>query len=287
MNDYVIFADSGCDISRGTLEKWGVKKLELTFMFGGDEKIYTNDDMSVRDFYHKMRQGAVAKTSALNTAQIAAALEAELKKGSDVLYITFSSGLSSTYSYACAAAQELREKYPDRKVVVADSLSASAGYGMLLYLTAKQRREGAGIEDAAKYAESTRVHQCHWFSVDDLMYLKRGGRISSTAAIVGSILGVKPILHMDDQGHLINVSKVRGRKASLHAIADKYGELAVDMTAPVFISHGDCKDDAKYLAHLVKERYGISVELIADIGPVIGAHSGPGTIALFFLGSRR
>jgi DegV family protein with EDD domain len=287
MREYVIFADSGCDIHPETLSKWGIRLLDLTFMFDGDDHVYTNKEMPVETFYRKIREGAVARTSAANTADIEAALEPVLAQGWDVLYLVFSSGLSSTYDYANVAVRELRAKYPERKILTVDSLSASSGYGLFLYLVSRQRDAGADIESAARHAEILRHHLCHWFTVDDLIYLKRGGRISPTVALVGSILGVKPVLHMDDAGHLINISKVRGRKASIKALADKYGELSADREAPVFISHGDCPEDARYLASLMKQQYGVDVALIEDIGPIIGAHSGPGTLALYFIGKER
>ena len=185
------------------------------------------------------------------------------------------------------AVQELEEAYEGRRVCAVDSRSASAGFGMLLYLAVREKKKGASLDEVAHFVEEQRVHQCHWFTVDDLVYLKRGGRISSAVALLGGVLGIKPVLHMDDEGHLISRFKVRGRKAALKALADKYGELSVDREGPVFISHGDCEDDAALLAAMLKEEYGVSVELTVNVGPVIGAHSGPGTMALFFVGKER
>ena len=288
MNNYVIFADTGADISTQKLSEWGVILCPLTFAFEGEERSYAGDEMPVKKFYDKMRAGGVARTSAMNIETAKVMFTPELEKGNDVLYLAFSSGLSSTYSSACIAAEELMEDYPDRKVTVVDSLAASAGHGLLLWLAVKKKREGAGIEEVAKFCEDTRLNVCHWFTVDDLVYLKRGGRVSATAALAGAVLGIKPVLHVDDEGHLINMLKVRGRKASIKALADKYGELHRDGTdGTVFISNGDCEEDAKALAELLKERYGVKTELITDIGPVIGAHSGPGTLALFFIGEHR
>ncbi len=288
MSEYIIFTDSACDIDRATLDKWGVKYCSLLFTFNDSEKEYSNYDMEPKDFYEKMRNGAVAKTSAANAEAFKKLFEPELQKGNDILYLAFSSGLSTTVNSASIAVDDLKEKYPDRRVVVVDSLSASAGYGLLLYLTVEQKRAGATIDEAEKFIKDTRLHVCHWFTVDNLVYLKRGGRISPTAALVGSVLGIKPVLHMDNDGHLINMSKVRGRRASISAIVDKYGELAITPTeGTVFISHGDCPEDAETLKNMVKQKYGVKVAYIADIGPVIGAHSGPGTLALFFLGKER
>lgn len=288
MNNYVIYTDSACDIAPEILEEWGVKVIPLTFMFQDEDKQYSNYDLSAKDFYGKMREGKVAKTSAINIATFKEEFGKILADDFDLLYLAFSSGLSTTYNSANIAAEELREEYPDRKIITVDTLSASAGMGLLLYLTVQKKNEGASIEQAAQFAYNNRLNLCHWFTVDDLVYLKRGGRVSPTVAFVGGLLGIKPIMHMDNDGKLINMFKARGRKAAIQAIADKYGELSITPNkGTVFISHGDCIDDAKALADVVKNTYGVEVKIFADIGPVIGAHSGPGTLALFFLGKER
>ena len=288
MNNYVIYTDSACDIAPEILEEWGVRVIPLTFMFQDEDKQYSNYDLSAKDFYGRMREGKVAKTSAINIATFKEEFGKILADGCDLLYIAFSSGLSTTYNSANIAAEELREEYPDRKIITVDTLSASAGMGLLLYLTVQKKNEGASIEQAAQFAYNNRLNLCHWFTVDDLVYLKRGGRVSPTVAFVGGLLGIKPIMHMDNDGKLINMFKARGRKAAIQAIADKYGELSITPNkGTVFISHGDCIDDAKALADIVKKTYGVEVKIFADIGPVIGAHSGPGTLALFFLGKER
>ena len=288
MNNYVIYTDSACDIAPEILEEWGVKVIPLTFMFQDEDKQYSNYDLSAKDFYGKMREGKVAKTSAINIATFKEEFGKILADGCDLLYIAFSSGLSTTYNSAHLAVEELKEEYPDRKIITVDTLSASAGMGLLVYLTVQKKNEGASIEQAAQFAYNNRLNLCHWFTVDDLVYLKRGGRVSPTVAFVGGLLGIKPIMHMDNDGKLINMFKARGRKAAIQAIADKYGELSITPNkGTVFISHGDCIDDAKALADIVKKTYGVEVKIFADIGPVIGAHSGPGTLALFFLGKER
>lgn len=287
MNPYIIYTDSACDISPALLEEWGVKRCDLSFQFDGEEKVYTNFELTPAEFYQRMRDGGVAKTSAVNSETFRTLFEEELKNGYDVLYIGFSSGLSTTYNCARMAAAELEEAYAGHRVCAVDTLAASAGFGMLLYLAVREKEKGASLDEVARFVEDQRVHQCHWFTVDDLVYLKRGGRISPAVALLGGVLGIKPVLHMDDEGHLISRFKVRGRKAALKALADKYGELAVDHEGPVFISHGDCEEDAALLANMLKENYGISVELTVNVGPVIGAHSGPGTMALFFIGKER
>ncbi len=288
MSKYIIYTDSACDIDTNTLNKWGVKYIELSFVFDGEEKSYLNYELDTKIFYDKMRNGAVAKTSAVNVDTFKVAFKEELEKGNDILYLGFSSGLSGTYNASRIAAEELMEDYPDRKIVTVDTLCASAGFGMLLFLTVEEKNKGADIFAAAKFAEETKLSICHWFTVDDLVYLKRGGRISSATALVGGILGIKPVLHMDNEGHLVNVSKVRGRKAAIKALADKIGELAIDSNeGPIFLCHADCDNDVEYLKKLIFETYGVRVGIIADIGPVIGAHSGPGTIAVFFRGKER
>ena len=288
MSDYIVYTDSACDISPEILDQWGVRYLSLTFRFEGDETEYSNSEMPPEPFYAKMRAGEVAKTSAVNVETFKNAFEPELRAGKDILYIGFSSGLSNTVNAAQIAANELLADYPERKLIVVDTLSASAGFGMLLYLTLKRRDEGATIEEAAQFATDTRLHQCHWFTVDDLMYLKRGGRISPAVALVGTMLGIKPVLHMDNEGHLVKVSQARSRKGALKALVDKYTELALEPgSGTVFISHGDCMDDVDRLKEMLKARHGVDVELVTYVGPVIGAHSGPGTLALFFLGKER
>ena len=289
MRDYVIFTDSACDIKPELLAEWGVPYRCLTFRFDGEEKEYSNDDMSVAEFYNKMRAGGVAKTAAVTPDAFAKLFEEEaLKEGKDVLYIGFSSGLSTTYNSARIASLELKEKYPEAKIIVVDTLAASAGEGLMLYLTVEQKKNGATIEEAEAFVRDLIGRMGIWFTVDDLVYLKRGGRVSPTAAFVGNLLGIKPVLYMDNEGHLIPVSKVRGRRTSIVAMADKYTEKAVDKeNGTVFISHGDCLADAQLLADMLKERHGVNVKIITDVGPVIGAHSGPGTIALFFVADAR
>lgn len=288
MSNYTIMADSACDITPEKLNKWNVKYIELSVRFEGEETTYLNYSLNSKEFYDKMRDGKVAKTSAINIDTFKTAFSKELEQGNDVLYLGFTSSLSGTYNASRIAAEELREDFPDRKIVTVDTLCASAGYGLLLYLTVEEKNKGADIYEAAQFAEDNKMNICHWFTVDDLVYLKRGGRISAATALVGGLLGIKPVLHMDDKGHLVNVSKVRGRKAAINAMADKIGELAdKENVGTVFISHGDCIDDAKMLENILVEKYGIVVGIIADIGPVIGAHSGPGTLALFFKGRER
>lgn len=288
MSEYVIFTDSACDIDEQKLKSWQVAYCSLSFTIAGEDKEYSNYDLAPHDFYEKMRGGAVAKTSAINTDSFLSCFEPILKEGKDLLYLGFSSGLSATFNCARMAAEELKEKYPERKIITIDTLCASAGQGLLVYLAVLEKEKGGTIEQVAEYVQGLVPNMCHWFTVDDLVYLKRGGRISPTVALVGSVLGIKPILHMDEEGHLISRGKARGRKAAIAALADKYGELA-KKNAPrkVFLCQADCMDDAQLLVKMLGEKYKVDVDYIADIGPVIGAHAGPGTLAVFFIGENR
>ena len=288
MNNYVILADSACDISPDLLKEWGVYHKPLHFRFNDSDTEYADGSVDIKEFYDKMRAGGVAKTAAVNVEVFSNLFEEHLKSGMDVLYLGFSSGLSTTYNSARIAAEQLREKYPDSKILTVDTLAASAGFGLLLYLTVEKKNAGATVEEAAAFAEATKLNICHWFTVDDLMYLKRGGRVSATTAFVGNALGIKPVMHVDNDGHLINVTKVRGRKTAIAALADKFGELAVDReNGRIFISHGDCMKDVQELENLLKTRYNATVDIITNVGAVIGSHSGPGTLALFFVGNVR
>ena len=288
MNNFVIYTDSACDLKPDVLKSLNVECIQLSFRFDNEDKDYLNNEMDINTFYNRIKNGETAKTAAINPEGFTAAFKKSLSDGKDILYLGFSSGLSTTYNSSCIAAEDLGKKYPDNKIICLDTLAASAGQGMLVYLAAKKRDSGADLETVAEYIEGIKFNLCHWFTVDDLVYLKRGGRVSPTVAFVGGMLGIKPILHVDNEGRLISVSKVRGRKASLNALLDKYGEYALKNTEPlVFISHSACQDDAELLKKIISEKYGVNVEIITDVGTVIGAHSGPGTLALFFLGSER
>ena len=285
MNEYVIVTDTACDISPKLLDEWGVQYCALTFKFTDSDTEYTNITLPAEPFYKEMKSGRMAKTAATSSAVWAEKFESILKEGKDVLYIGLSSGLSGTYNAGRLAAEELREKYPDRKIFTVDTLAASAGEGLVVYLTVQKKNAGATIEEAAKYAEEIHPQLSIWFTVDDLVYLKRGGRISPTTAFVGNALGIKPLLHMDEAGKLVSVSKVRGRRASIQALCDKYFELGKGTEDGIyFISHGDCLSDSELLAKMIEDKSGKKVGVITDVGASIGAHSGPGTLALFFVG---
>lgn len=288
MKNYVIFTDSGSDIKSEVLKEWGVESIDLSFRFEGEDKAYLASEMDIDTFYNRMREGGVAKTMAINPETFTVEFEKALAQGKDIIYLGFSSGLSTTFNSSKIAAEDLKEKYPDRRIECVDSLCASAGQGLFVYLVAEKSNGGADFDETVEYAKSIVLNMCHWFTVDDLVYLKRGGRVSPAVALVGKVLGIKPVLHVDNEGKLISMSKVRGRKAALAALADKYGELAKsEYSDTVFISNADCMDDVKELEAMLKSRYNANVKLIADIGTVIGAHAGPGTIALFFVAKER
>ena len=288
MSEYIIFTDFCCDIKPELLQQWGVPYANMTFSFDGEDKEYIGTDISNHDFYDRMRQGAHARTAAINADTFARAFTPILEEGKDILYVAFSSGLSTTVNSAHMAADDLKESYPDRKIVIVDTLAASAGGGLMVYMAIAKKNQGATIEENAAYMESLVPQHCIWFTVDDLEYLKRGGRVSPLVAFAGGVLGIKPILQMDGEGHLVKVSTARGRKKAIEALAEKYAELSYEeKNTPIFISHAEAENDAKQLADILKQRHGAEVTLITEIGPVIGSHAGPGTIALFFIGKHR
>ena len=290
MSNYTIITDSSCDLPDSIVKELELEVLPLAFTMDG--RTYRNwpdnREMSPEEFYGKEREGLMATTNAVNVGDAADALEAVLKQGKDALVLAFSSGLSTTCNSFQIAAQELAEQYPDRKIYVVDTLCASLGQGMLVYQAAKMRQQGKSMDEVRDWAEQNKLRQCHWFTVNDLFFLKKGGRVSAATAVVGTMLQIKPVLHVDDEGHLINVAKARGRKASLTALVDKVGELADDPASQtMFISNSDCAQDAQFVADEIKKRYGTREIILNSIGPVIGAHTGPGCVALFFMGKHR
>lgn len=288
MNEYIIFTDSACDLSEETLREWEVKYIELTYTFSDSPRKWGNYEIPTSEFYQKMRDGGVAKTSAENINGFIDAFEPVVAEGFDILYLGFSGGLSSTVRSAAMAANQLSEKYPERRIVVIDTLAASAGQGLLVHMAVEAKRGGADMDAVAAVVRENIQKLAHWFTVDDLVYLKRGGRVSAVSAFVGGMLGIKPVLHVDNEGHLIAMEKVRGRRTSLKMMLQKYTETAeTPDSGVVYISHGDCIDDANTLAGMLKEAHGVEVTLITDIGSVIGAHSGPGTLALFYIAKER
>ena len=288
MSNFVIFTDSACDIYPDVLERWGVGCVSLAFRFDHIDRDYKNEDMPIEEFYQNMRDGHIAKTNAVNIDAFSHAFDKVLSEGKDLLYLGFSSGLSATFRQGKLAAEDLAEKYPDRKIIAIDTLCASAGQGLIVKLALDKMNAGASIDETAAYVNELIPKLAHWFTVEDLVYLKRGGRVSPAVALVGGMLQIKPVMHVDDEGHLIKVGTVRGRKASLAALSDKLMETAEDpANGTFFISHGDCAEDAQALCDMIAARGGNKVELITHVGTVIGAHSGPGTMALFFIAKQR
>lgn len=290
MGKFVIVTDSAADLSAQIVADLGVQVLPLSFTMQGNTYFNhpDNRDMDPKEFYRLLRAAETATTAAVNVSDYTALLEPILEGGSDVLVLAFSSGLSATYQSAVIAVEELREKYPQREIQAVDTLCASLGQGLLVWHAAQRQKAGQSLAEVHAWVEENKLRVCHWFTVDDLHFLKRGGRISATTAVVGSMLSIKPVMHVDNEGRLVNMSKARGRAAALKALVDQMEQTAMNPAEQaVFISHGDCEADAQTVAEDLKARFGVERVCINNIGPVIGAHAGPGTVALFFLGSKR
>ncbi len=287
MKDYVIITDSTCDLTSDYLNELDVKVIPLKFIYE-EKSYYDGTGMSYKDFYNLLREKKNVKTSQVNTETFIKEFEPYLNQQMDILYIAFSSALSGTFSCAEIAKNELIEQYPERKIIVVDSRSASMGEGLLVYYAAQKKKEGLSIDDLSEWIEKNKLNVCHWFTVDDLFHLKRGGRVSSASALFGSMLGIKPILHVDNAGKLITTEKVRGRKAALISLVDHMKNSAeVTTNDVVFISHGDALADANFVKDLILKNFDVKEVKINYIGSVIGAHAGPGTVALFFMGKNR
>ena len=284
---YQIITDSCCDFTEEQYRQLNVTHSSLTVMYRGESHTNFSDETAVKAFYEELRSGTTATTAAANPDDWANVMEPALKEGRDVLVLAFSSGLSTTYQSAVIAAKELREVYPERTIHVVDTLCAALGQGLLVWHACKRRDEGMTIEEVTAWVEENKLHLCHWVTVDDLSHLKRGGRISATTAIVGTMLNIKPIIHVDNDGHLINTAKVRGRKAAIDYLVRKFTETSEGFdNETVFVAHGDCPEDAAALAQQMKE-LGVKNVITGYVGPVIGAHTGPGVLVLFFMGKNR
>ena len=288
MREYIILTDSCCDFSAQMAAELGVEILPLSFHIEGKDYFNypDNRDMEPHVFYEKLRSGQLGSTAAVSPGVFQETMTRIVESGKDILCINFSSALSTTYQSATIAAEDVMAAHPGSKILVVDSRCASLGQGLLVYLAARKKNEGRSLEEVRDYVEDNKLHICHWFTVDDLNHLKRGGRVSAAVALVGTMLQMKPVLHVDDEGRLIPVSKVRGRKASLNALVEKMEELVVDPSV-VFISHGDCGDEARELGEAIQAKFPVERLEINYVGPVIGNHSGPGTMALFFQGKHR
>lgn len=289
MYNFVILTDNTVDMPVEWLNEHEVGYECLPCSMNGvvyDKK----NPIDTKLFYRQMREGAMPTTSQMNPAMAEAMFETYLQEGKDILYLAFSSGLSGTCNSARIAAEELKEKYPERQIKIMDSLAASMGEGLLLYYAVKLRDKGKNLDEICDWLLKNRLHLCHVFTVDDLNHLHRGGRVSKATAVLGTLANIKPMLHVDNEGKLISIGKVRGRKKSLATLVSMMEERIgkyCDKNEAVFISHGDCEADAEYVAGLVKEKFGIENIMIHPISATIGAHSGPGTVALFFLGEYR
>lgn len=284
---FVITTDSCSDLSIEYLKKRNIGMIPLIFTIDGNDH-FDDKSMSSKEFFALVRSGKMSKSSLINSTRFEEFYEGYLKKGIDIIHISLSSELSGSHQNAIIAIETLKEKYPKRKLIAIDSLSASLGGGLLVHLLSNKKDAGDSYEDIVKYAKETVPKICAWFTVDDLNHLYRGGRLSKTSAILGTLLSVKPVMHIDDNGKLVPVAKAKGRKKSMKMIVDEMEKSAIDpQNSPIFISHADCKEEAEHLADLVRTRFDAKDVFVDVIGPVIGTHGGPGTLALFFVGNNR
>ena len=286
MATFKIITDSCADLTSQQYAALDVVYTPLSLLFKGKLHESFTDDAGNKMLYNGLREGEMPTTSAANPDNWASVMRPILDEGKDILVMAFSSALSTTYQSAVIAAQELIDEYPDRKINVVDTLCAALGQGMLIWYACQQRDAGMTLEQVTNWVEDNKLHMCHWVTVDDLFHLKRGGRVSAATAAVGTMLNIKPIIHVNDEGKLINVGKARGRKAAMDILLKKYAELTLNHDT-VFIGHGDCLEDAQILEKALKEKYGVKEVHIGYVGGVIGAHTGPGVLAIFFLGSQR
>jgi len=289
VRDYVIITDSSCDLPEDLVRQWDLTVVPLSVEIGSDRFYNTPEEApDGHTFYSRLVKGEPVKTSAPNVEEFMASMRPILLDGKDILNLSFSSALSATYQNACIAAEELKEEFPDATILTVDTLAASLGQGMLVDLALEQQRQGRTIWEVRDYIESNKLHLCHWFTVGDLSQLRRGGRLSAGKAILGNLLHIKPVLHVDDNGRLVPMDSVKGRKKSIEAMFEKMRETVTEpQSQRIYISHGDCLDDAQMLADMAREQLGVQSVTIGYVGPVIGAHSGYRTLALFFLGTKR
>ena len=289
IKDFVITTDNTADLPYSYYKENGLEYMYLTYNLDG--QVYGKEnELPSKEFYARMRGGSMPTTSQINSEDAKEVWLPYLREGKAILHLAFSSGLSGSCNSARLAAEDLKEEHPEYEIIVIDSLCASLGEGLFVHKAVELKREGKSMEEIAQWLEEHKLNFCHVFTVDDLHHLYRGGRVSRATAVLGSMINIKPVLHVDDEGHLVAVGKVRGRKRSLAALVDMMEERLGSYkgkNTEIFISHGDCQEDAEYVAALVKERYGIEKVLINTIGATIGAHAGPGTVALFFLGDKR
>ena len=289
MRDFVIMTDSCCDLTAQVADDLGIVVLPLSVLVGEDafRNYLDGREIGFHEFYERVRGGAMPTTSAVSVGDFEDAMRAVLAEGKDVLCLNFSSALSTTYQSAVIAAEELKSEFPEADIRVVDTLSASLGQGLLVTLCAEQKKDGKSLAEVCAYAEEMKAHMAHWVTVDDLNHLKRGGRVSAATAAFGTMLNIKPLIYVNEEGKLISVGKARGRKVALLQVVSEMEKRLMDPALPVYISHGDCEEDAKFVAEEVTKRTGAEVKLISYVGPVIGAHTGAGVIALCFVGKER
>ena len=290
MRDYIIFTDSGADLSDSMVKEWGVEIIPILFLFGTQSFEGWPDEREItfKEFYRRLREGETSSTSQVNITDYIEYFTPYLAQGKDILYIGLSSGLSGTLNSARLAVEELSVKHPEASIKAIDSLGASLGQGMLVWHAVQMKKQGKPLAEIAGWLEENLLKAAMWFTVDDLNFLRRGGRLSAGAAILGGMLNIKPVLHVDNAGKLIPMEKVRGRKASFTALLDHMEKTGVDIAGQtIFLSHGDCLEDAEGIAAEIRSRFGVKEVMLSYIGPVVGSHSGPGTIALFYMGTHR
>lgn len=285
---YQIITDSCCDFTEDVYTAMNVVSVPLSVMWGGRIHGHFSNKEALQEFYRQMRSGLAASTSALNPDNWLQAMEPWLRNGRDLLVLAVSSGVSGTYQSAMIAARELMEQYPDRVIKVVDSLSGSLGEGLLLWYACRLRDAGQTLQQVAAWLENHCCRVCHWVTVNDLSHLKRSGRLSSTAALVGTMLDIKPIICVTEEGKLVSAGKIRGRKASIRALAKRFAESRCPEEEDlVTIAHGDCPEDAKTLETILREEYGVKQIHTGYVGPVLGTHTGPGVLGLFHMGIKR
>ncbi|MBY0757633.1 MULTISPECIES: DegV family protein [Sellimonas] len=287
MKEFVITADSTVDLPKEWLEEHHIPVLRLSYTIDG-QSYPDMEGLSKKEFFDRIRAGAMPTTSQVTPSQAREFFESIVKDGKDIIHIGFSSGLSGSVGSEQLAAQELMEDYPDCRITVIDSLCACLGEALLLYYVLKQKQEGKAYDEIVTWAEENKLHVCHNVTVDDLHHLHRGGRISKATAVLGSMVKIKPIIHVDDNGKLVVIGKERGRKKSLHKIVDMMADQIKGWDNEIaMVTHGDCEEDAQYVADLIRKQYGIQTVLINVIGTVIGSHTGPGVVATFCMGNKR
>ena len=288
--NYVLLTDSCANLPDDIIRRYDIRIISLRFR-DGDQEYKSHEDGVTRDvteFYQRMRDGAAITTARYTVDEAQKAVEAILREGMDVLYIGFSSALSGAFANVNTAMNNLRGRYPERRLVAVDSLAASLGEGMLVMLAARQREQGRTLEEVTCFVEEHKLKVCHLFTVDSPKYLFRGGRVSAAAAAVDTVLDIKPVLHVDDQGRLVPVGKKQGMKNAIQDILDRMDAIALkDPENPVYIVHADCYDRARYVGNYVRAAYGTQEIVISPVDLVIGAHAGPGTLAVFFLAEHR